>query len=160
MDLLDRFLGHDHWTTKQLLTIAATLSDEQLDRPFDIGHQTIRQTFCHIIRNMEVWSALLCDEQPPSEQSATPSIESLQARLDIAAGMLRKAAMLAKKRDDWDATWIDLIDGKEKTYGAAIAHIVTHSMHHRAQLLYMLRLAGLNDLPEGDVFSWETSVRG
>jgi uncharacterized damage-inducible protein DinB len=29
---------------------------------------------------------------------------------------------------------------------------VTHRMHHRAPLLYLLRLAGLSDLPEGDVF--------
>jgi hypothetical protein len=28
-------------------------------------------------------------------------------------------------------------------------------MHHRAQLLYMLRRLGVADLPEGDVFSWE-----
>ena len=43
----------------------------------------------------------------------------------------------------------------EKTYGGAIAHVITHSMHHRAQLLYMLRRLGLEGLPEGDVLSWE-----
>jgi uncharacterized damage-inducible protein DinB len=43
----------------------------------------------------------------------------------------------------------------EKTYGGAIAHVITHSMHHRAQLLYILRQLGLNDRPEGDVLSWE-----
>ena len=39
----------------------------------------------------------------------------------------------------------------EKTYGGAIAHVITHSMHHRAHLLYMLRQPGLTALPEGDV---------
>jgi uncharacterized damage-inducible protein DinB len=28
-------------------------------------------------------------------------------------------------------------------------------MHHRAQVLYMLRQLGLTELPEGDVLSWE-----
>jgi len=43
----------------------------------------------------------------------------------------------------------------QKTYGSGIAHILTHSMHHRAQLLFMLRQLGIEDLPEGDIFSWE-----
>jgi uncharacterized damage-inducible protein DinB len=44
---------------------------------------------------------------------------------------------------------------REKSYGTSLAHIITHSMHHRAQVLYMLRLSGVRNLPEGDVFSWE-----
>ena len=68
MDLLDRLLAHDTWTTRQLLLRCQQLTDEQLDQEFDI----------------------------------------------------------------------------------------IHSMHHRAQLLYMLRLLGLTDLPEGDVLSWES----
>jgi len=37
--------------------------------------------------------------------------------------------------------------------------MITHSMHHRAQLLYMLLQLGLEGLPEGDVFSWESRSR-
>ena len=40
-------------------------------------------------------------------------------------------------------------------YGGGIAHVITHSMHHRAQPLYMLRRLGIEGLPEGDVLSWE-----
>jgi hypothetical protein len=36
----------------------------------------------------------------------------------------------------------------------AIVHVITHSMHHRARLLYMLRRLGPANLPEGDVLSW------
>ncbi|HIF31143.1 MAG TPA: hypothetical protein EYQ75_05655 [Planctomycetaceae bacterium] len=38
-----------------------------------------------------------------------------------------------------------------------MAHVVTHSRHHRGQLLYMIRLSGVESLPEGDVFSWENA---
>ena len=44
MDLLDRLLGHDAWTTRQLLDICSTLSDEQLDREFDLGHSATGNT--------------------------------------------------------------------------------------------------------------------
>jgi len=33
MDLFDRFAGNDSWHTRRLLEYAATLTDEQLDRP-------------------------------------------------------------------------------------------------------------------------------
>lgn len=42
MDLLDRLLGHDAWTTHQLLRRAESLNEEQLDQDFDIGHRTVR----------------------------------------------------------------------------------------------------------------------
>ncbi len=44
MDLLDRLLGHDHWTTERLLTLSQGLTDAQLDQAFDIGHRTVRAT--------------------------------------------------------------------------------------------------------------------
>ena len=52
MDLLDRLLGHDHWATTQLLELSRGLTDEQLDRDFDIGHRTVRETFDHLIYNI------------------------------------------------------------------------------------------------------------
>jgi integrase len=42
MDLLDRLLGHDAWTTQQLLVRCQDLTDEQLDREFDMGYVTKR----------------------------------------------------------------------------------------------------------------------
>src|SRR5688572_16657515 len=49
MDLLDRLLGHDHWTTARLLELSRDLTDAHLDQPIDIGHQTLRETFDHMI---------------------------------------------------------------------------------------------------------------
>jgi uncharacterized damage-inducible protein DinB len=155
MDLLDRLLGHDAWTTRNLLEIAAPLTDAQLDRPFEIGHRTLRATFIHIVGNLEVWSALMAGL--PIERPTDTSIPGLIRRLDDAAARLRSVARSVADRDGWDERWIDHLDKppREKTYGAAVAHVITHSMHHRAQVLYLLRLSGVANLPEGDVFSWE-----
>src|SRR5262245_54776271 len=88
MDLLDRLLGHDAWTTRQLLLLSRDLSDEQLDRHFDIGHETLRETFRHIIGNMEVWTDLIRERPVRSRSgpgSAADSIAGLLARLDAVA---------------------------------------------------------------------------
>ena len=164
MDLLDRLLGHDAWTTRQLLRLCRDLSDEQLDREFDIGHRTVRATLAHVIRNVEVWSDLMARRPVREDPGARPeahSVSGLIARLDHAAADLAAVARAVARRGGWDETWLDVLDRPpaEKTYGGAIAHVVTHGMHHRAQLLYMLRRLGVVELPEGDVLSWERQAR-
>ncbi|MES2794125.1 MAG: DinB family protein [Planctomycetota bacterium] len=161
MDLIDRLLEHDVWTTQQLLTLCRNLTDEQLDRDFDIGHRSVRATLSHIIRNMEVWSDLMAGhsvQEAPGPHGR--SVSALMARLHLAAAELARVTRAIAKRNGWDEKWVDHLDNPptQKTYGGAIAHVITHSMHHRAQLLYLLRRLGVDDLPEGDVLSWEHQV--
>jgi uncharacterized damage-inducible protein DinB len=158
MDLLDRLLGHDVWTTHQLLLRCRGLTDEQLDRDFDIGHRTVRATLTHIIRNVEVWSDLMAGHSVREKEGPSGcSMSALTGRLDSAAADLATIARGIAQRGGWDQKFVDTLDNPptERTYGGAIAHVITHSMHHRAQLLYLLRRLGAEDLPEGDVLSWE-----
>jgi uncharacterized damage-inducible protein DinB len=164
MDLLDRLLGHDAWTTRQLLRLCEPLTDGELDREFDIGHRSVRATLAHLIWNMEVWSGLMAGafQLPDARKIAEGrSIPELTARLDRAAADLSRMARSVSQRNGWDEEWLDVLDDPptRKTYGGAIAHVITHSMHHRAQLLFLLRQLGIRDLPEGDVLSWEQQAR-
>lgn len=160
MDLLDRLLAHDAWTTRQLLLRCRELTDEQLDQPIDIGHRTVRATLLHIIRNVEVWADLMSGRpvRPgPGDAGDGRTVQGMLARSDCAAADLAAVARSVARRGGWDDRWVDHLDQppREKTYGGGIAHVITHSMHHRAQLLYMLRRLGVVGLPEGDVLSWE-----
>lgn len=173
MDLLDRLLGHDAWTTDLLLRRSAELGDEQLDRMFDIGRRTLRATLGHIVRNTDAWSALMqagldANASPPGSttlqshaRGARPvehtTIDSLIELHLKASARLAHLARTVADRNAWDEVWLDTLDEppSRKTYGGAIAHVITHSMHHRAQVLHMMRRLGLTDLPEGDVLSWE-----
>lgn len=163
MDLLDRLLGHDAWTTRQLLLLCEPLSDEDLDRQFDISHGSLRAIFAHVVRNVEAWANLL--DGKPMEGRGTPppawSIGEMIERLDRGSEHLAQVARSIAERDAWDETWIDPAEDPpmERSYGGTIAHVITHSMHHRAQLLYLMRLVGIEDRPEGDVLSWENAIR-
>ena len=137
MDLLDRLLAHDCWTTRQLLLKTADLSDEQLDHEIDFGHKTLRRTFEHLIRNMEIWSELMAGQVPSERADADQSVPELINRLDAAAKLLATVVASIRDRDAWDERWVDSLDGCEKSYGGSIAQVLTHSMHHRAQILYM-----------------------
>jgi uncharacterized damage-inducible protein DinB len=163
MDILDRLLGHDVWTTRQLLLRCRDLADEQLDRDFDLGHRTLRRTFLHIIRNMEVWTDLIADRlvrPDPGTQLADRSVAGLLQRLDTVAGELAEAARAVARAGRLDELFLDYLDQPpaRKSYGGAIAHVLTHSMHHRAQVLHMMRRLGVQDVIEGDVLSWEAQL--
>ncbi len=163
MDILDRLLAHDAWTTRQLLQQCRQLPDEALDQEFEIDHRSLRETFGHMIRSMEIWNDLLHERQvrthPEKEEE---SIEALLARL---SGVAQEFATLAKRiarQDRADDVFVDTLDNppQEKTFGGAIAHVITHNMHHRAQVMYLMEQLGLRDHLEGDVLSWEFTVLG
>src|SRR5690349_18992765 len=59
MDLLDRLLGHDHWTTRQVLERAREVDPAGLHRRFDIGHGSFYETVTHMIGNVRTWTDLM-----------------------------------------------------------------------------------------------------
>ena len=163
MDILDRLLKHDAWTTRKLLEISAALDDKQLDRGFDIGHKTLRNTFRHVIGNMECWTDLMTSaSQIRTGLAANSSISDLIQHLDQVAEELFCFARQVTDAGRLDETFVDRLDDppKGKTFGGTIVHLATHSMHHRAQLLFMLRRLKVDNLPEGDVLGWEQSHTG
>ena len=70
MDLLDRLLGHDTWTTRQILLRCREVESE-LHRPFDVGHETLHATLVYMIGNVRVWTDLM--RGAPVERTGTNS---------------------------------------------------------------------------------------
>lgn len=155
MDIVDRLLDHDIWTTRQLLLTCVSLPDTLLDKEFDIDHHSLRQTFLHMIGNMETWTDLLY-ERPVQDRTGS-SIPDLLERLDHIG---REFAALARKitrEGRSDDRFLDTLDQppRLKTFGGAIGHVLTHDMHHRAQVMYLLEKVGIKEHIEGDLLSWE-----
>jgi uncharacterized damage-inducible protein DinB len=159
VDVLDRLLGHDSWTTAQLLSISRGLTDEQLDRPFDIGHVTLRETFEHMIGNVEVWTDLLA-ERTADETPKDRSLDSLLARHERSYAEFATLARRLQDDQRLDDTFVDTLDNppRRKPFGGTIVHVITHNMFHRADLLHILHRLGVPNLPEGDALSWENSL--
>ena len=55
---------------------------------------------------------------------------------------------------------MDVLDRppRPKTFGGAIGHVLTHNMHHRAQVMFIMEQLGLRDHIEGDLLTWENQV--
>ncbi len=160
MDILDRLIGHDTWTTRQLLTSCAGLSDELLDKEFDIDHRSLRGTFLHMIENLETWTDLIYER--PVQNKNGNSISELRQRLVNASREFANLSRRIARENRFDDSFLDILDSppRLKTFGGAIGHVLTHNMHHRAQLMYLMEKVGLKEHIEGDLLSWESIAFG
>jgi uncharacterized damage-inducible protein DinB len=160
MDLLDRLLAHDSWTTGQLLLACETLPDALLDKEFDIDHKTLRETFAHMIANMEVWTDLLYKR--PVQYKTGDAIPELLARLSAVSRDFADLARQIAREGRFDDCFVDSLDDppQKKTFGGAIGHVLTHDMHHRAQVMYLMEKVGIKEHIEGDLLSWESNSFG
>ncbi len=59
MDLLDRLLAHDSWTTSLILSECGRLKSAQLHQQINAGHGTVHATFVHMIGNVRTWTELM-----------------------------------------------------------------------------------------------------
>ena len=160
MDLLDRLLAHDSWTTRQLLLACQSLPDEKLDQVFAIDHQSLRSTFVHLIDNMEVWTDLLWER--PVTQRTGESIPELLDRLSVISREFAQIARKVAREHRYDDCFLDTLDNppRPKTFGGTLGHLLTHSMHHRAQIMFLMEKLGVQEHIEGDLLSWESKAFG
>lgn len=108
---------------------------------------------------MEAWTELMNGgplRARPEPEGQRLTLDGLEQRLRIVAPQRAELARRIQAEGRLDERW----NFREEpliqcTYGGAIVHVVTHSMHHRAQLIHMLKRLGVPDVIEGDALSWE-----
>jgi len=156
MNMLERFLGHDLATTRELLHLCLDLTDEEMDRDFDAGWRTLRKTFDHMISNIEGWTDLMM-ERPARAEGGGVSAAALLERLERSYTEFADFALWIESQGRLDDLWTDVLDDPpvQKSFGGAIGHVITHNMHHRAEVLHMMHRLGMENLPEGDLMGWD-----
>ena len=159
METLDRLLEHDRWATDRLLDLCATLSDEQLDREFDIGHQTIRQTFMHDIYNIAAWTKDITESSQEVEFPPDTAIPTLRAWHERAYDAFATFARAIRDAERFDDTFPHE-HGGEMTYGGAILHVILHDEGHRTEVLHILNRLEFPGVPELDHALWDFVRRG
>lgn len=158
MELLDRLLEHDQWATAQLLEVSRGLTGAQLDQQFDIGHQTLRATFDHMIFNIAAWTTAMAGQSGDIERDDR-SVAILQDRHERAYTAFASCARRVRDEGQMDDTFVDAFGG-EMTFGGAIIHVVLHNAEHRGEVLHILQRLGVPGLPEVDHGLWDFKRRG
>jgi uncharacterized damage-inducible protein DinB len=164
VDLLQRLHQHRAWVNSNLLTTAATLSDEQLRSPFQIGQGSVWKSLLHLYGAEYVWlEALLGSEaflvpgdlpgKIPGNQEGAGAITSLddlrQKWLSLQARWIEYLANLSPK------TLEEVVYRKSSRgirFGTRrsdiLLHVCSHAHYTTAQVVNMLRHTGVEKLPE------------
>ena len=157
MDLFDIFSGQESWHTRRLLDLAATLTDEQLDRPlknqvtvcpWDSADQSLRQILERMVQTKEVWAAALTGGPMPLMDDAAPADRTpaaLLARIDSADARFDRILTDVRNRGAWEDTFVDaLCEPPEAfTFGGMFAHVITFNAYRRMLAIEALRCLGV-----------------
>ena len=151
---LEVLLAHDRWATRNVIDACAALTEDQFHQPFEIGPGSLHDTLTHVIGCMRGWTDDLTAREPvPSIRGTRRTPEQLLPLLDQAATDLAAAAT-ARPFDEVLSVTFDSGPTFSYTRGVIVSHVITHSMHHRAQCLHMLRRLGVDPLPLAAVDDW------
>ena len=156
MDLFDRFAGTDSWYTRRLLEHAATLADEQLDRPlnttakvdgFGAADRNLREILERVVMTKEIWTAALVGgEMPPTENppatERTPA--ALLRRFEKAEAEFQRVLGDVRDRGAWDDTFVDALcePAETFTFGGVFADVITFNTYRRLMALDALQRLG------------------
>lgn len=147
-------LAHNRWANRQMLDACAKLTHDQLHQPFEMGLGSLHATLAHIAGAQRGWATMLAgaEPRPRIEKGGPYTLDQLRTIFDEATQELEDA--LAAHPLDAIATTER--DGKHYAFGrgGVLTHVTTHSMHHRAQALNMLRHLGVDPLPHSSVADW------
>ena len=137
--------SYNDWANSRVRHTAADLSDEQLDRPFDMGAGHLRGTIAHIYDAERAWY----------ETCAGPEADTLPHNGDTRTldDLQQASKQLSTLRHSWLATFADADLEREVCYsrdqqqyahplGDILLHVCNHGVHHRAQAINMLRRLG------------------
>ncbi|MDX2016739.1 MAG: DinB family protein [Planctomycetota bacterium] len=144
---------HDRWATRQLLDACEKLAPEQLHRKFEMGIGSLHDTLIHDAAAVRVWAeTLLRAPATPWPSNDPRPVSELRAMAEAAFDLLARAAAAGPMGETFERTR----QGVTTVYTRAtiLCHVHTHSMHHRAQCLNMLRQLGVNPLPQSSVVEW------
>lgn len=148
---LRELFAYDDWAHEKLLATAAELSDEQLDRPFEMGPGSLRKTLNHLYAAERVWLDRWVQHKPARFRGDATDVSMPQLRGEMAEAAAERNAFLGPLREadlQKSITYTNM-RGQTFTYtlGQMMLHVCNHGAHHRAQVLNMLRQIGA-ELPK------------
>ncbi len=157
LEMVRELFRYDDWANDRVLQAAAPLTDEQMDRPFEMGRGSLRRTLMHILCAEQVWVQRWQGhtETPWPDEGECVSVAAMGDRFREARGV--REAFLRNLRDDALDRAIEYRDSFGGLFSAALGDMMlqlcNHSTHHRAQAVNMIRRVG-GKAPELDYMYW------
>ncbi len=161
-DLAERLVAHHLDRVRELLRLAATLADAELERPlrpglvvvwFEGEEASAARMAERLVRTLEVWVAAITGQPFPPPLAG----DELLARFERAARDFERLARSIRDRGAWDDMFVDALcePPQSFTYGGVLAHVLTYGAVRREALAGVLAELGCPPPASGDPIEWE-----
>jgi uncharacterized damage-inducible protein DinB len=163
-ELLQRLHQHRAWVNSNLLTVAATLSDEQLRSSFPIGQGSVWKSLLHLYAAEYVWLEALHGNEaflvPGDLPGKLPGNQQGEGGITGLDDLRQKWSSLDQRWGGYlaaltPAALQEIVYRKSslgQRFGTrrsdVLLHVCTHAHYTAAQVINMLRHAGVEKLPE------------
>jgi len=134
-------LAYNRWANRRLLDAAGELSREELDRELGGGFGSVRGVLRHLVWGEHGWLRFwkereFVPELTPADLPDLPSIVAAWDRHDA-----EKAAFVRELTEQTLSAPCP-VDENAYVLGELIQNVLVHSIHHRGQIVHMLRELG------------------
>ncbi len=168
-DVTDRMVAHHLDRVEELLGLAETLADTDLDRPlrpglvvvwFEGPEASARLLALRLVATLEVWTAAIAGEPAPEAPSDDEAVPELRRRFAHVAPRFARIVRDLADRDAWDDAFVDALCEPPQafTHGGVIAHVLTYGAVRREALAALLAELGAEP-SNADPILWEQARR-
>jgi len=166
-ELIRRLQQHRAWVNKNLLTSCKDLTEQQLHQSFQIGQGSIWKSLTHMYAAESVWLEVLLGNDRHRVQGdlpgKLPGNQQGDDRITSLDELKNKWSILEQRWDDYLAllqseSLNETVYRVSSSVGAGtrigtsrsdvLLHVCTHAQYTTAQMVNMLRQAGVEKLPE------------
>ena len=140
IEQFDKIWSSESGKTKQILE---ALTDESLHQEVGPEYRTLGRMAWHIVQSV-VWSAKetkLGIDGPGDEVPVPKAVAEIRQTYERVADAIGK-----KVRETWQDSTLEIEDeivGQKWKRGFTLYVLITHEIHHRAQMTVLMRQAGL-----------------
>ncbi len=167
VQLIRRLHQHRAWANAKLLAVVGELTDEQRRRTFSIGQGSLWKSLLHLYAAEYVWLEALLGQESGAAPGDRP--DKLPGNQE-ATGGIQDWNDLKQKWSELDCRWDEYLSsltaerlddmvyrqrtiaGQTKRMGTrradVLLHVCTHAHYTTAQIVNMLRQAGVETLPD------------
>ncbi len=146
-------IAHDRWANGLMYEACKGLSEEQFHQRFEMGEGSLHDNLVHNLGAMRGWTDVL--NEVPNRDRLEEGRYTLEEIVELHASVTEDFEKAAFRQS---FNTVIHRDRGERSYafpvGGILSHVMTHSMHHRAQCLNMLRHLGVEQLPQSSVMEW------
>jgi uncharacterized damage-inducible protein DinB len=155
--VIDHYAAYDLWANTLFVRRLDTEPDDLLDREVPSSFPSLRKTLMHIRDAEAAWYSRVTGKEqrwPADDDNGVGNLLTHCTRLRDHVATMDQAAL------DKRVAYHDLKGNPHHQVAwQMLMHCFNHSTYHRGQLVTMMRLLGMDDVPHSDLVLYQRSLK-